>query len=1207
MITYFQRYGLTACLAAVFLIPSFSFSQTIPDPKIQSPNAASFEKFGEIPVNLFTGTPDISIPIHTLSYGKIKVPVTLRYHPSSVKLVQHPGWVGLGWDLECAGTITRSVNQAMDELYAGTANGIQPYFPYNGQTSGSDNLQLSDWNTTSRMTQFFTSSNGTLTSDVQPDEFDFNFMGHSGKFYYQGSTLGWVVVSDENIKVQLNTSPNDFLTPAQVNSAIAEYPRNINFTFGDSPTQSRVFNSFTLTLADGTKYIFGGSEAIEFYSTYGITQYNGQVASHPIFTANTWLLKQIVDPDNNVVNFNYTRTYPNCDINLNYLNQSVSCQGVGSPSGSGYSNTTGAVDSKYSGNFHWPMYLSSVSSPNETISFSASVATCLRYTDAQFQNLKTTADGQYVSELLNNDFTNLQWEKLDNIVIRDNNQNVYRQFLFNYNNGGVLANQRLTLYSFSQLDAAASTVATYAFNYDNKNGKAISDLPLYDGNYTDHYGNFNNINIVGQNTSQALTLRQTDPSLVTTGLLNKITYPTGGTTQLTWEAHDYSQYLSTSRNSLNPAGTSPYAGGCRIADISNYLQDGSLATEKKYIYKRGYTHSSVLSSLASSGILNGLPQYVFDITQRPGFNAAFSVHLESINTLNSYGENGQGSYLGYDEVDEVNTDGSYSRNFFSSYGTDYNGVSHYDQQPSGMLGWVLTDNFLPYSSVERERGKLLAHLSYTPADILVAKETYTYRNDPGRFNSYLRMINHASNGTYSNIACGNGSIVFASANQVFTYSYYPVAKTMTVYDQLGNKPVTTSESYTYNGNSLISTLLSSKTSVNSRQETLVTNYLYPTDITNTSDPRYSISQQMAGANMLSPVIETSETNNGVQTSLTDVNYYSPSAGIYVPQNVQLQQGSYTKEVRQQFYAYDLFGDMQEESQANNAHNVYLWGYNHAFIVAQITNSTYAAVQQVMNQYGITQAQLDNGGALGDGQMRAYLTTIRTALPGSLVTGYTYAPLTGITSMTDPKGEIMFYEYDNFQRLMNIKDKDGNIVKNYCYNYAGGQTGCYINVVTYLSAAKSGIFAKSCGTGLTGSNVTYLVPQGRYTSKISQADADQQAQTDVNNNGQNYANTNGTCSVTILPFQVTNNSGLTGFVLTFSGTNNSNNISYSVPATGAANVSIPWGTYTLQVQPIGNYSNHTFTLGSRTPTVAPGFYMSGVSIITGSSDLSFKIQ
>jgi hypothetical protein len=53
-----------------------------------------------------------------------------------------------------------------------------------------------------------------------------------------------------------------------------------------------------------------------------------------------------------------------------------------------------------------------------------------------------------------------------------------------------------------------------------------------------------------------------------------------------------------------------------------------------------------------------------------------------------------------------------------------------------------------------------------------------------------------------------------------------------------------------------------------------------------------------------------------------------------------------------------------------------------------------------------------------------------------MTSYTYSPEIGVTSINDARAGINFYEYDGFQRLVNIKDQYGNIVKNYVYHYTG---------------------------------------------------------------------------------------------------------------------------------------------------------------------------
>jgi YD repeat-containing protein len=50
--------------------------------------------------------------------------------------------------------------------------------------------------------------------------------------------------------------------------------------------------------------------------------------------------------------------------------------------------------------------------------------------------------------------------------------------------------------------------------------------------------------------------------------------------------------------------------------------------------------------------------------------------------------------------------------------------------------------------------------------------------------------------------------------------------------------------------------------------------------------------------------------------------------------------------------------------------------------------------------------------------------------------YTYKPLIGITSQTDPSGKTIYYEYDGLGRLKDIKNQDGNIIKVYNYRYQG---------------------------------------------------------------------------------------------------------------------------------------------------------------------------
>jgi hypothetical protein len=67
--------------------------------------------------------------------------------------------------------------------------------------------------------------------------------------------------------------------------------------------------------------------------------------------------------------------------------------------------------------------------------------------------------------------------------------------------------------------------------------------------------------------------------------------------------------------------------------------------------------------------------------------------------------------------------------------------------------------------------------------------------------------------------------------------------------------------------------------------------------------------------------------------------------------------------------------------------------------------------------------------------------IRIFPSNAFMTSYTYSPLVGMSSETDPNGYSKYYEYDNFNRLSLIRDQDNNIVKKICYNYTGQVEDC----------------------------------------------------------------------------------------------------------------------------------------------------------------------
>ncbi|OXA69052.1 hypothetical protein B0A58_15515, partial [Flavobacterium branchiophilum NBRC 15030 = ATCC 35035] len=564
-------------------------SQYLNTKSVKSPNVTSMERFNDIPINLFTGTPDISIPIQQIESGNIKIPIELRYHASSVKPNQPPSWVGLGWDLNCGGNISREVRGHYDE-YVCPSSGS--YACFTGYLAGGANILYNDpnWNNPNNIYYY---NLGNIYSDQQADEFSFNFLGHSGKFYYAGSANGWVVISDEKIKVEVN----GLFTPQEcINNALYKYVTSANHTWMTdyySSNQSVFFKEFTITTPDGSKYTFGGIDAVEF-----TTQYSGSGTCYNGIDLSSWLLKKIEDVNGKIINYNYVRNYPSLYLShyCNTYSQSFTSNSCNPPEIVG-SGVTGSQNGSFStsqlmnsyrlaGRLVFPMYLKTIDTEIETVTFSSSPATTLFYTPTQLNSVDPPhqwddANEQYGSSapgamspypIQPGWFPNLKTNKLTNIDIKSKatNTDVYK-FTFEYFEN---SNQRFALSKFNMLGSDSSIQKKYEFKYDN-----IADLPLFGGNYIDHWGFYNNKNI-GSALSGAFSNRETNPLYVTKGLLTEIKYPTGGTTSFIWEAHRHSRVLSDSKNQLNPY--IGFAGGSRIKEIKSYTDVGILSSHKKY-------------------------------------------------------------------------------------------------------------------------------------------------------------------------------------------------------------------------------------------------------------------------------------------------------------------------------------------------------------------------------------------------------------------------------------------------------------------------------------------------------------------------------------------------------------------------------------------------------------------------------------------------
>jgi len=296
-----KKFFLYSCLLLFPLLAKAQASSEIGN--IKSPNVASLGIYGEIPVSLYTGLPQIEIPLYTVETQDITVPISLSYHAAGVRPDQHPGWVGVGWTLNAGGVISRNIKKMPDCLsgHPGSWYKIGYYFnsdPLNSSIA----LTSQNWNTDTFMKSLHGENIEEMElnpyfHDYEPDEFSFSLPNLSGSFYLS-PTGEWLVRCDKTVKVEVE---GDLVSVGDT----FPFARKVAPEFNDHIT----FFGFTLTTDDGTKYTFGmDKNAIELSTDF----FNEPQSA---WFVDSWYLTKITSPNGNTVNFIYEKD------SGNYINQ----------------------------------------------------------------------------------------------------------------------------------------------------------------------------------------------------------------------------------------------------------------------------------------------------------------------------------------------------------------------------------------------------------------------------------------------------------------------------------------------------------------------------------------------------------------------------------------------------------------------------------------------------------------------------------------------------------------------------------------------------------------------------------------------------------------------------------------------------------------------------------------------------------------------
>lgn len=275
-----------ACLIVVFSLESIG--QTNSDPGTQilkvipaSPTAAGLGLYGNTPISYYTGTPNVSIPLFDISSGSLKLPVTLSHHGGGIKVEEMASWVGLGWSLNAGGCITRTVRGIPDNT--GSIGAFNTPMSIKFLNDNMDNPAYQ-----AEILQHLKDA-GKGEYDLECDLFQFNFGGYTGQFVYDQDAHEFYTIPRMNLKITYNSTTEEFL----------------------------------VVTPSGERYLFGSNEHTTISSTNCSPAAPAQ--SPPVYNTSisSWFLTKIQDVSlTSEINFAYTdklATFQNSTSSTSYI------------------------------------------------------------------------------------------------------------------------------------------------------------------------------------------------------------------------------------------------------------------------------------------------------------------------------------------------------------------------------------------------------------------------------------------------------------------------------------------------------------------------------------------------------------------------------------------------------------------------------------------------------------------------------------------------------------------------------------------------------------------------------------------------------------------------------------------------------------------------------------------------------------------------
>ena len=945
-------------MVSMFIYGQGSYNTSMPVIIPASPEAAAIAKYLNYPMDHGTGVPKIEIPLFEIKSGSLVLPITLNYHASGIKVNQPDGWVGLGWTLNAEPSVTRSIKGLADDENGGL-------------------LSNSNFGKTNDLNYLIQFANGWF--DEEPDEFYYRLLDKSGGFYYSKNP--------QNQSWKIVTLP---YTPVEINHRIK------------TTSVFKFFDRLTITDETGATYYFGTSqdnirEAIEY--NYIMTW-----SEEPI---TTWKCTEVISADKaDTITFIYS------DINETYYKLTDFLH----------------VEEDLSTNSAFmPCY---TASPHVcTFSMNSSPATNSYYVDSNGNGHNTSCDCDFSYPM--DHTTTVKSKKLQEIrfgngrvvfttgsnnklqkieVFNRSGQNVktinfsgnlYGQSSY-YDRGKRYALNELTVQQPGQTEREK-----YSFQYNS-----IANIPDYTTSRAmDYWGYYN-----GQDTNKILIPRQQIETRLSTGtvlkywigganrnpnaekmkygILELITYPTGGNTYFEYEPH------------LTPEGM---VGGLRVANIRDYDPITGKIHYKVYQYGKNSNGQGTLRLKAD------MMDYTYE--QIKWYTSGYS-KLRVFNAQSLFDPFfSDGAHVVYDQVIEYQSSTS---NYIGS---------------SGWTKYAYQHRYAPLTRVGTTSIVYNSRTDWT-SGVMTDKSVITQNKDTVTTTRYQYMSNYKPESILARKIFRNRLLYSSNSSMYdedFTIESYYISSgankliSETTVDKCPNGEVATTKTYTYEPNKLFT---SQVTSSSSNGNNLINTYKYPETVNGLTGDAETARQALIANKQFNTLLEESQTEGSA--NITTYNRYKLFNSQARLSQVDANTGpGRSVETRILYNNYDKQGNPLYITKDNADQVVYLWGYNYQYPIAEIKGASYTEVTNKISASTLNTIAAKNEPATADWTS---INNLRTQLPNAMVTTYTYKPLVGILTVTDPGGKKTSYDYDVFGRLQTIKDHNNKIIEQYNYHY-----------------------------------------------------------------------------------------------------------------------------------------------------------------------------